>query len=57
MRSIKDFSGVSGDLNCDGTGECSAANIGIVQYLGDEEVEVAVGQPGEDGTITIEMTE
>ena len=54
IRSIKDFEGLSGNLNCDGTGECSAADIGIVQYQGDEEVQVAVGKPAADGTITIE---
>src|SRR5690606_17551147 len=57
IRSIKDFKGVSGDLNCDGTGECSAANIGIVQYRGDEEVQVAIGEPSGDGTITITAVE
>jgi branched-chain amino acid transport system substrate-binding protein len=57
LRSIKDFSGLSGDLNCDGTGECSSADIGIAQYQGDEEVPVAVGKPNGDGTITIETPE
>ncbi len=55
IRGISDFAGVSGNLNCDGTGECSAANIGIVQYDADgADVQVAVGLPNEDGTITIE---
>ena len=54
IRSIKDFEGLSGNLNCDGTGECSAADIGIVIYQGDAEVQVAVGKPNADGSITIE---
>lgn len=55
VRSITDFAGLSGNLNCDGTGECSAANIGIVQYGADgAETQVAVGLPNEDGGITIE---
>jgi len=47
---------MSGNLNCDGTGECSAADIGIVQYKGEDLVQVAVGKPNADGTITIEVT-
>lgn len=54
IRSIKNFEGLTGNLNCDGTGECSAADIGIVQYKGSELVQVAVGKPNADGTITIE---
>jgi len=57
IRTITDFEGMSGNLNCDGTGECSAADIGIVQYQGDEEVQIAVGKPSPDGTITIELPE
>ncbi len=56
IRSIKDFEGLTGTLNCDGTGECSAADIGIVQYKGDQLVQVAVGKPNSDGTITIETS-
>lgn len=54
IRSITEFEGLSGSLNCDGTGECSAADVGIVRYEGEEEVQVAVGKPNADGTITIE---
>jgi branched-chain amino acid transport system substrate-binding protein len=54
IRSIKEFEGLSGSLNCDGTGECSAADVGIIRYEGDEEIQVAVGKPNADGTITIE---
>ncbi len=55
VRSIQGFTGLSGDLNCDGTGECSAADIGIIQYQADgSEVQVAVGKPSADGTITID---
>ena len=61
VRSIQGFKGLSGELNCDGTGECSAADIGIIQYQADgSEVQVAVGKPSADGTITIDtemMTE
>ncbi len=58
IRSIKDFKGLSGVLNCDGTGECSAAKIGIIQYgEGGAEIEVAVGVPNPDGSITIEVPE
>ncbi len=56
IRSIKDFQGLTGTLNCDGTGECSAADIGIVQYQGDKIVQVAVGKPGDDGSISIETS-
>jgi branched-chain amino acid transport system substrate-binding protein len=55
IRSIKDFKGLSGDLNCDGTGECSSADIGIAQYKGEDVVQVAVGKPNADGTISIVM--
>lgn len=57
IRSIQDFQGLSGVLNCDGTGECSAADIGIVQVQDGAFVDVAVGKPAEDGSITIEMVE
>jgi len=59
IRSIKDFQGLSGNLNCDGTGECSAADIGIIQYqgTGDNEVTLAIGKPNADGSITLEAPE
>jgi branched-chain amino acid transport system substrate-binding protein len=56
IRSIKDFKGLTGTLNCDGTGECSAADIGIVQYQGDKIVQVAIGKPAADGSITLEVS-
>lgn len=54
LRSIEDFQGLSGNLNCDGTGECSAADIGIKQVTDGAFTDVAVGSPAEDGSITIE---
>lgn len=57
IRSIQDFQGLSGVLNCDGTGECSAADIGIKQVQDGAFVDVAVGKPAEDGSITIEPVE
>lgn len=40
VRSIQGFAGISGDLNCDSTGECSAAEIGIYQVQDGEFVPV-----------------
>lgn len=57
IRSIQDFQGLSGVLNCDGTGECSAADIGIKQVQNGAFVDVAVGKPAEDGSIVIEAVE
>ncbi len=54
IRSIEDFQGLSGVLNCDGTGECSAADIGIVQVQNGAFADVALGKPAEDGSIIIE---
>lgn len=57
IRTIEDFQGLSGVLNCDGTGECSAADIGIIQVQGGVFVDIAVGKPSEDGSIIIEEVE
>lgn len=57
IRSVQGFEGISGVLNCDGTGECSAADIGIKQVQEGAFVDIAVGRPAEDGSITIEAVE
>jgi len=57
IRSVQDFQGLSGVLNCDGTGECSAADIGIKQVQNGVFVDIAVGKPAEDGSIVIETPE
>lgn len=54
LRSIQGYEGLTGTLNCDGTGECSAADIGIDQYAADGSLaQVAVGSPGEDNSIVV----
>jgi branched-chain amino acid transport system substrate-binding protein len=57
IRSIADFEGLSGTLNCDGTGECSAADIGIFQVVDGAFENIAIGKPADDGSITIEPVE
>jgi branched-chain amino acid transport system substrate-binding protein len=50
IRSIKDFKGLVGVLNCDGTGECAVSDVEIVQYDKDGNLtQVAVGKPTADG--------
>jgi branched-chain amino acid transport system substrate-binding protein len=57
VRSIQGFEGLGGTLNCDGTGECVVNDIGIIQYQGGAEVQVAVGSIAEDGSVTITAEE
>lgn len=57
IRSLQDFQGLSGSLNCDGTGECSAADIGVKQVQDGVFVDIAIGKPAEDGSIVIETPE
>lgn len=57
VRSIQDFQGLSGVLNCDGTGECSAADIGIKLVKDGVFTDVAIGRPAEDGSIVLEDIE
>ena len=53
VRTLKDYAGLSGTFNCDGTGDCVVNDIGIIQYQGDDEVQVAVGKLADDGTVAI----
>ncbi|HUN08657.1 MAG TPA: branched-chain amino acid ABC transporter substrate-binding protein [Aggregatilineales bacterium] len=58
LRSIEGFEGLTGTLNCDGTGECSAADIGIDIYAADGSLStVAVGSPGDDNSIVVTASE
>ena len=40
VRSISEYQGLTGVLNCDGTGECATAEIGFVQVIDGEFVDV-----------------
>jgi branched-chain amino acid transport system substrate-binding protein len=54
IRSIKNFNGLTGTLNCDGTGECSVADIGIAEYDASGNLNtVQIGQPQTDGSIKL----
>jgi branched-chain amino acid transport system substrate-binding protein len=58
LRSISGFEGLTGTLNCDGTGECSAADIGVDIYAADGSLStVAVGSPGDDNSIVVTASE
>jgi branched-chain amino acid transport system substrate-binding protein len=54
IRSIQNFNGLTGTLNCDGTGECSVADIGIAEYDASGNLStVQIGQPQSDGSIKL----
>jgi branched-chain amino acid transport system substrate-binding protein len=57
LRSVADYQGLSGVLTCDGTGECSSAEIGVFQYAADGTLaEVATGTI-DAGEVVITPTE
>jgi branched-chain amino acid transport system substrate-binding protein len=58
LRSIQGFEGLTGLLNCDGSGECATSDVGVDIYAADGSLTtVAVGKPGEENSITIEATD